>query len=148
MTNDEDVSSHRDIIDMISQRFDAQEKLLTQMFNTHAVRLNTVETILASRDTDHKQIETNVLDKLLPKLDHIAKNLDAHLAQEDKDKVALKSDLNGLFERIRKVEEREAEKSRAFLERLKNIAIGWIVPILLVILVVWVRDGLPIPGDK
>lgn len=144
------------IIALFDERFnefkkelkESQKEYINMIEKTYTIKVDNIcrdiEDIKNSED--HKDLEDRLNERFLSKLDLInisVKNLESAVTSEQS-KVDKRLDDHNV--RIIKIENFEAERAKRLLQKIKDNALAWLVPTLLIALAIVL--GVNIPGIK
>jgi len=125
---------------------ESQKEYIEMVEKTYSVRINNINKDIEEikNGDDIKQLEERLNERFLSKLDILTttvKNLENTI---QKDQTILESKVSKHEDRIDKLERSEAERARKLLQKIKDNAIAWLVPTLLIALAIIL--GINIPG--
>lgn len=125
---------------------ESQKEYIEMVEKTYSVRINNINKDIEEikNGDDIKKLEERLNERFLSKLDILTttvKNLENTI---QKDQTILDSKVSKHEDRIDKLERSEAERARKLLQKIKDNAIAWLVPTLLIALAIIL--GINIPG--
>lgn len=142
------------IIALFDERFaelkrelkESQKEYIAMIERTYSVKIDGVckdlETLKNS--DDHKDLEDRLNERFLVKMDILNNSVKSLENAVTKDQVKIEKRLDEHEVKIEKLQNAEAERARKLLQKIKDNAIAWLVPTLLIALAIFL--GLNIPG--
>lgn len=144
------------IIALFDERFDGfkkelkndQKEYIEMIERTYSIKIDSICKDLdeLKNSDDHKNLEEKLNERFLTKLDmltSVVKNLENTIT---KDQSILEKRVDDHTKRIDKLEDADAERAKRLVQKIKDNAIAWLVPTLLIALAIIL--GINIPGLK